>query len=223
MAKPEEDNRKTYKLLAGSVVGKVFNDPDVEFDEKAYDEAGEILDGKLAMVDIYQNLDWTTLKDYINEAAVWGAKAVFIDPITVITNGVSAAEANTMLQDMSQNLAAMAKDLNIVIFIFCHLKANEGNISKDQRVKKYHEGKYWDLGMCPHEMGGTISSNQFAGSRAMMRSANLMLGLEANKDEELPEEVRNTRRIKILEDREFGETGSVQIYWNKATTRFMEA
>jgi hypothetical protein len=50
-----------------------------------------------------------------------------------------------------------------------------------------------------------------------------MLGLEANKDEELPEEVRNTRRLKILEDREFGETGSVQVYWNKATTRFMEA
>ena len=59
------------------------------------------MNGKLAMVNIYQNLDWTTLKDYINEAAVWGAKAVFIDPITVITTGVSAAEANTMLQDMA--------------------------------------------------------------------------------------------------------------------------
>lgn len=223
VAKPEEDNRKTYKLVAGKIAKKRFHDPDVEFDEKAYDKAGEIIGDNLAMVDIYQNLDWGTLRDTILEAHGWGAKAVFIDPITVVTNGVDAASANVLLQDMAQNLSAMAKDLNIIIFIFCHLKAHEGSISKEQRLKKYKEGNYWDLGNCPHEMGGTIFSNQFAGSRAMMRSANLMLGLEANKDEELSEEVRNMRRIRILEDREFGETGSVPLFWNKTTTRFMEA
>lgn len=223
VAKPEEDNRKTYKLVAGKIAGKRFHDPDVEFDEEAFDRAGEVIDDKLAMVDIYQNLDWGTLRDTILEAHGWGAKAIFIDPITVVTNGVDAASANTLLQDMAQNLAAMAKDLNIVIFIFCHLKAHDGNISKEQRLKKYKEGEFWDLGNCPHEMGGTIFSTQFAGSRAMMRSANLMLGLEANKDEDLDENIRNTRRLRILEDREFGETGSVQIFWNKTSTRFLEA
>lgn len=222
MAKPEEDNKKTYKLLAGKIAGKRFHDPDVPFDVEAYEKAGEVLKGKLAMVDIYQNLDWTTLRDDIIAAVDWGAKVVFIDPITVITNGVDAASANTMLQDMAQNLSAMAKDFNIVIFIFCHLKAHDGNISKEQRVKKYHEGKFWDLGNCPHEMGGSIFSAQFAGSRAMMRSADLMLGLEANKDEDLSEEIRNTRRIKLLEDRQWGSTGSVQIYWNHQTTKFVE-
>ena len=49
-----------------------------------------------------------------------------------------------------------------------------------------------------------------------------MLGLEANKDEDLDENIRNTRRLRILEDREFGETGSVQIFWNEKTTRFLE-
>ena len=49
-----------------------------------------------------------------------------------------------------------------------------------------------------------------------------MLGLEANKDEDLSEEIRNTRRIKLLEDRQWGSTGSVQIYWNHQTTKFVE-
>ncbi|MFN8992114.1 MAG: hypothetical protein ACK5X3_00355, partial [Pseudomonadota bacterium] len=59
-------------------------------------------------------------------------------------------------------------------------------------------------------------------SRAMMRSCNYMIGLEGNKDEALPDEVRNTRVIRLLEDREFGEVGSFPVYWNKVTTRLLE-
>ncbi len=43
MAKPEEANKKTYKLMAGKVVGRVFHDPDREFDYKAYDKAGDLM------------------------------------------------------------------------------------------------------------------------------------------------------------------------------------
>lgn len=222
MAKPEEGNKKTYKLLAGKIARKAFHDPDIEFDDKAYDEAGKVLDNKLVMVNLYQHLGWESLKQDIIDAANWGAKVVFIDPITNITNGVSAAEANTVLQGVAQELSAMALDLDIVIFIFCHLKAPEGNLSKDQRVNKYAQQKYTGLGNCPHELGGDVLSSQFAGSRAMMRSCNLMLGLEGNKDDTLPEEVRNTRVVKLLEDREYGETGSIPVYWNRASTRFVE-
>lgn len=214
MAKPEEANAKTYKLMAGKIVGKIFHDPDQEFDYEAYDRAGEVLRGKLSMVNLYQHLGWETLKADIYAAAAWGAKVVFIDPITNLTNGVNAAEANVKLQEIAQELAAMALDLNIVVFIFVHLKAPEGNISQEQRHKKYKDGKYIGLGNCPHELGGDVSSNQFAGSRAMMRSCNLMLALEGNKDPELPAETRNMRNIKLLEDREFGATGNFPLYWN---------
>jgi len=223
MAKPEEANKKTYKLLAGKIKGSVFHDPDKEFDFDAYDEAGKILKGKLAMVNLYQHLGWETLKADIISAAQWGAKAIFIDPITNLTNGENAGEANSKLQEIAQELAAMALDHNIVIFIFCHLKAPEGNITKEKRDKLYHDGKYIGLGNCPHEMGGDIYSNQFAGSRAMMRSCNMMLGLEGNKDDELGKEERNMRHIVLLEDREFGETGRFPIYWNAETTLFKEA
>lgn len=43
MAKPEEANKKTYKLLVGKVAGKIFHDPKVEFDEEAFDRAGELV------------------------------------------------------------------------------------------------------------------------------------------------------------------------------------
>lgn len=222
MAKPEEANKKTYKLLAGKIVGKVFHDPDRDFDFDAYDKAGEVLKGKLGMVNLYQHLGWESLKADIYAAAGWGAKVVFIDPITNLTNGMEAAAANIKLQEIAQELAAMALDLNIVVFIFVHLKAPENNISKDARLKSYKDGKYIGLGNCPHELGGDVSSNQFAGSRAMMRSCNYMLALKGNKDALLNDHIRNIRELELLEDREFGEVGNFPLYWNRNTTHFEE-
>lgn len=222
MAKPEEANKKTYKLLAGKIVGKVFHDPSREFDFDAYDKAGEVLKGKLGMVNLYQHLGWESLKADIYAAAAWGAKVIFIDPITNLTNGMDAALANIKLQEIAQELAAMALDLNLVVFIFVHLKAPEGNVSKDARMKAYKDGKYIGLGNCPHELGGDVSSAQFAGSRAMMRSCNYMLALKGNKDSFLSDEIRNIRELELLEDREFGEVGNFPLYWNKHSTHFEE-
>jgi len=222
MAKPEEANKKTYKLLAGKIVGKVFHDPDRDFDFNAYDDAGAVLYGKLGMVNLYQHLGWESLKADIYAAAGWGAKVIFIDPITNLTNGMEAAAANIKLQEIAQELAAMALDLNVVVFIFVHLKAPENNISKDARLKSYKDGKYIGLGNCPHELGGDVSSNQFAGSRAMMRSCNYMLALKGNKDAILNDHIRNIRELELLEDREFGEVGNFPLYWNRNTTHFEE-
>jgi len=220
---PEESNKKTYKLIAGKIVGKKFHDPEVEFDAEAYDKAGGILKEKLALVNLYQHLGWETLKADIIAAVSWGARAIFIDPVTNLTNGIDSGDANTKLQEIAQDLAAMALDYNIVVFIFCHLKAPEGNIAKDKREKLYRDGKTIGLGNCPHELGGDVVSAQFAGSRAMMRSCNMMLGLEGNKDSDLPVETKNMRHLVLLEDREFGETGRFPLYWNPETTQFVEA
>lgn len=169
MAKPEEANKKTYKLMCNKIAGSVFHDPDVPFDYEAYDKAGETLRGNLVMVNLYQEMSWDHLKMDIVNAAAMGCKAVFIDPITNLTNGMNSADANTKLQEIAQSLSAMAVDLDIVVFIFCHLKSPEGSISKESRDKKYAKGDFLNLGNCPHEFGGTIQSAQFSGSRSMMR------------------------------------------------------
>jgi hypothetical protein len=48
------------------------------------------------------------------------------------------------------------------------------------------------------------------------------MGLEGNKDPDLPEESRNVRRLVLLEDREFGEVGVVRLYWDHNTQLFNE-
>lgn len=203
LAKPEEANKKSYKMLASKVVGKIFHDPQIEFDYDAYDKAGEILRGKVLLVDLYQHLGWDTLKDDIVDAATQGCKAVFIDPITNLTNGMSSSDINTTLQGVAQELAALAKDLDIAIFIFCHL-------NKPPK------------GAVPHDRGGRITTDQFAGSSAMGRSCNYMFGFEGNKDPDLAEAQRNLRDLVLLDDREYGEVGRVGLFWDKHTSLFNE-
>jgi len=202
LVKPEESNKKTYKLVAGKLVGKFFHDPNKPFDEDAYDKAGEVLKDKLFMLNLYQHVGWDTLKADIRSAAAEGCKAIVIDPITNLTNGMDAASANVKLQEIAQELSAMALDLNVVIFIFCHLRNPDSGP--------------------PHERGGEVLSSQFAGSRAMARSCNLMLGLEGNRDPNLAPEERNLRTLVLLEDREFGETGRYKLYWDASTGLFNE-
>lgn len=202
LIKPEEANNKTYKLVAGKLEGKFFHDPNKPFDEAAYDHAGSVLQDHLFMLNLYQNLTWDGLKADIRAAAAEGCKAIILDPITNLTNGMESGAANTKLQEIAQELAAMALDLDVVIFIFCHLRNPDSGP--------------------PHELGGHVLSSQFAGSRAMARSCNLMLGLEGNRSPDLQSEERNMRHLVLLEDREFGETGRYSLYWDKATGLFNE-
>ena len=203
LAKPEEANVKTAKLMAGKIAHAKFHDPKVEFDVRRYEEAGKVLLGKkVCMLNLYQHLGWESLKADIYAAKAEGIDAVFIDPITNLTNGMNSGDANTKLQEIAQELAAMAKDLDIVIFIFCHLRNPESGT--------------------PHDRGGSVLTSQFAGSRAMGRSCNYMFGIEGNKDPELQEEERNVRTLVLLDDREYGEVGRYPMYWDSKTTMFNE-
>ena len=202
LAKPEEANNKTYKLLCSKVVGKVFHDPNIEFDYEAYDRAGEELGGHVAMLDLYQHLGWESLKLDILESIAWGCKAIFIDPITNLTSGVESSEANVLLQSVSQELSIIAKDNSVVFFIFCHLNAPKTGDD--------------------HQNGGKVHSTQFTASRSMMRSCNLMIGMQGNKDPELPKSERNMRELVILEDREFGASGVFPLFWEESTGLFNE-
>lgn len=65
-------------------------------------------------------------------------------------------------------------------------------------------------------------SSQFAGSRAMMRSCHLMLGLEGDKDPDKEEAERNMRRLVILEDRAYGATGYIPLYYDMKTGLYHE-
>ena len=199
---PEDINAMTFKLVAGKVAKRIFHDPHIPFDYDAYDKAAPLVGESLLCLNLYQDLDWNTLRGDIIQAVEQGCEVVFIDPITNLTNGIDSGQANTVLQEFAQELAYLAKDLNIIVFLFCHLKA--------------------PLHGSPHERGGKVFSSQFAGSRAMMRSCHVMLGLEGNKDPDLTVEERNMRRLIILEDRAYGSTGYVSLYYDEKTGLYHE-
>lgn len=203
-AKPEEANNKTYKMVLSKVCGKVFHDPKVAFDEEAYEKAGKEVADRVCMLNLYQHIGWETLKLDIRAAAAAGVKVVFIDPITNLTNGMSNSDIDSHLKGVAQEAAAMAMDLDIAIFFFCHL---------NKPAK----------GATPWDRGGKITTDYFAGSSAMARSCNYAIGLEGNKDPELTAEERNMRKLVVLADREFGEGGTVPLYWNKTNHLFTEA
>lgn len=203
MAKPEEAMAKSYKMLVGKAAGRIFHDPNIDFDGKAWDLAEPLIGDGAIFCDAYQFVNWDQLKEDILYTVVNdGVQDVMIDPITCLTNQMSASEANEKLTGIAAEVSAMAKDHNFTAYLYCHLKS--------------------PLTGEPHERGGRVLSNQFAGSRAMMRSCNYMMGLRGNKDPELPLEERNMRFLDILEDREFGVSGTVPLYWDFNTGLFNE-
>jgi twinkle protein len=49
-----------------------------------------------------------------------------------------------------------------------------------------------------------------------------MFGLEGNKSADLDADQRNMRRLVVLEDREFGSSGYINLYWDRHTGLFNE-
>ena len=203
IANMEETNVKSTKKILGKVAGKIFHDPNVPFQKEDLLSAAEKISGKVHFVDAYQHISWDYLQqDIYSVVNNLGVKLVLIDPITNLTNGIPSSEVDTILRGVAQDLAAMARDLDIAVFIFCHCKTPTSGPS--------------------HERGGSVMSHQFTGSRAMARSCNYMVGLEGNKDPRAVIEERNLRNLVIIEDREFGETGIVNLYWDHRTQLFSE-
>ena len=200
VVKPEETNKRTLQGIVGKIVHRIFHDPKIPFDFEKFDEGLEKLDDNLIMLNLYQELTWERLQDDIRAAVQEGCKAIYIDPITVLTNGINAADANTLLQKFAQGLAQLAMDLDVIIHIFCHLKAPDNGPS--------------------HERGGVVQSQQFAGSRAMMRACNAMIGMQGNKDPDIPIDERNVRELVLLEDRQTGSTGKVKLFYDTKTGAF---
>lgn len=203
LVKPEEDKGRTYQNLVAKAASRIFHDPEVEFDQEAFDAAEPLVGDKAIILDSYQVLDWETVKEDIRHVVnEYKVKDVIIDPITSFTASMTASEGNDFLVKMAMEIALMAKELDFTCYLFCHLNAPK-------------TGE-------PHERGGEVLSTQFTGSRAMMRACHLMIGIEGNKDPELPDHERNVRKLKVLEDRNLGATGVVKLFYDNRTGRLNE-
>ena len=198
----EEMPAMTVKKLAGKIDRTFYHRPDLSFDPKDLRKTVESLKGKLFMYKAFGQADWDTIKYYIRYCVSMGSKTIILDPITKLTNHLTSRDTETALRRLSDDLACMAHDLGFFYVVTCHLKSPTHGI--------------------PHERGGAVMSNQFRGSRAMMENCYYMLGIERNKDPDLPDDERNTSTFVLLEDRSFGNADRFKVFYNKESGSYEE-
>lgn len=200
----EEAPGITLKGIAGKIVGKPFHKPNGNFTQEDLRKAVEQIDG---MVSVYRHDLMGTEWDDIKPALIYmveglGIKDIFLDNVTVMVSHLTTSEINEEIGRFAKEMAHLLHKHDFTLYLFSHL--NPPKTGPD------------------HEHGGKVLESQFTGSRALMRFCQYMLGIERNKDPELPEDERNTSKIVLLKDRDFGNVGYCYAKYNPDTDQYLE-
>ena len=205
----EEVPHVSVKRMLGKEVRIQLHRPDVIYDESSistawdsfyYDDVGK---QKAFFHNCYGSVRWDDLENWIRHyVVVEGCKDIFIDPLTRLTAGMTPGETETELRKIADRISTLAKDLDFTYYIFCHLLKPLSGID--------------------HEHGAIPQSSQFRGSRAMQECCYYFIGIQRNKyDDDII--TANTSIFHILEDRAFGNTGRVEVFYNKETGLYLES
>ncbi len=199
----EENPVKTLKKVAGKYAGKQFTKPPqignytLEEMRSAYD----LLDGK---IEFYSSEGVRDAEEVLKTVRYWASKGIWffiIDPLTALVAEHSSGEANDILNSFMSKAASMAMELDITFFLYSH-------------VNPVKNGK-------PHDQGGDVLSSQFTGSRAMEKWAHYGWGIQRDRTEK-DARLRNTARVTMLFDREYGEYCEYFAYYNNQTNDWSE-
>lgn len=200
----EEPVGKTLKGIAGKFVGKAFHRPDLGYTQEEIKEAIDTLKDKVYLYNhATSGTEWDDIKKAIRYMVVsLGVKHIFLDNLTVMVAHLPASEANDEVNKIAKEIKDLLQELDFTLYGFSHLNAPAKGAS--------------------HEEGGRVLESQFTGSRGLMRFGNYMLGIERNKDPELPVAERNLGYIVLLKDREYGRAGRFPVFYNEETDQFLE-
>jgi len=193
----EATGGKTGKAIVGKVLHMLLHNPELEYDEAAVRKEAESLAGKIKLYRHNGSRIWDEgVKDAIRHMVVVdGCKRIFLDNMTSLVSHLSSSEANDALNTIMGEIASMVEELDFNLTYFAHLNPPKSGPT--------------------HERGGAVHESQLTGSRAMIKWSHYLIGLQRNKDPELPEYERNTTTVVLLKDREFGNVGKFKLFYNK--------
>lgn len=175
----EQSTKETLLRTAGKIDGCHYHLPNIEFDKEKLLGTVQSIDDNLFMFDNFGANDWATISDKIRYMKHnYGCRIFYIDNLTALN--ATAQDERRNLDALMADVAGIAKELDIWILLVSHLNPPKSGAS--------------------HEAGGKTEQNQFTGSRAIMRWAYAMFGIERNTLHEDPVE-RNKGLIRILKDR----------------------
>lgn len=194
---------RTGKALIGKLTHQMLHKPDQEYDEEEVRAKVEEVKGRVKLYQHKGVKDWEEIKKVIRHAVVVdGVKVVIVDPMTALVAHLTSSEANDELNKIMSEVASMAHELDFAFIYYAHLNPPKTGQS--------------------HERGGKVLESQLTGSRAMIKWSHYIIGLERNKDPDLPEYERNTTTVVLLKDREFGNVGKFRVFYNKETGDLVE-
>ena len=186
---------RTGKAIIGKLKHILLHKPDVEYDEDEIRQEVQKYAGRLKLFRHRGVKDWKDIKDAIKQMVlIDGCKTIYLDNMTALVAHLKAADANDELNTIMSEVASMAEELDFTFIYFAHLNPPKTGPS--------------------HERGGKVHENQLTGSRAMIKWSHYIIGLERNKDPDLPEYERNMTTVVLLKDREFGNVGKFMVHYN---------
>ncbi len=175
---------ETVKRLAGKMVGKRFHVPDAGWSKEDLEGAIAVLNAsKIFMYDNFGSTEWDTVSTRIRYMATGlDVKHIYLDHLTALASG--SQDERIELERITKELAMLANELNICIYVVSHLSTPDGK---------------------PHEEGGRVMMKHFKGSRSIGYWGHFSFGLERDQQAE-DEDERHTTTFRILKDRFTGQS-----------------
>ena len=195
---------KTLKQVASKEARTNFLKPDNVYCDDLLRNTLNKFKGKISLYDRAGSRDWEDIRVAIEEQYLLdGIQHFFLDPLSALVSRLTSSEGNDELNLILTDMADLVNKYPITIFAFTHL---------NPKMK----------GAKSHEEGGKVLSSEFSGSRASEKWSNLGLGIERDRSDACPEEERNHSKLKILYCRDWGNYGSVDMFYNTETTEYLE-
>ena len=175
----EQGKVETLLRVCGKIDACNYHLPDVTIDKTKLSTTIHSINDKLFIYDNFGRIDWETIKAKIRSASLsYGIKLFYIDNLTALN--AHAEDERRHLDGLMEEVASLAKELNVWILMVSHLNPVKRGAS--------------------HEAGGRVEQAMFTGSRAIMRWSYLMLGIERNTLADTPEE-RQRGLVRCIKDR----------------------
>lgn len=188
----EQAPPETPKRIAAKLTGKPFHRPDFEYEES---ELREVLTPYINQVHVFDHRKLPSNWEEIESWVRWTCKVdprvenVYLDNLTVLA--AQADDERRFLDGLLDDAKQLASQLGVTVHFLSHLTTPTS-------------GK-------PHEEGGRVEAKQFTGSRAIMRYADFMWGLERDTQSEDPA-IRSTSTFRVVKDRLTGQSTG-QTFW----------
>jgi twinkle protein len=191
----EQKPKETVSRIAGKLAHKRFHIPDGTWSQDELNEAVDMLNGKVVMLDSFGQTDWKVVQNKIRfMVESENIRIVYLDHLTAMAE---AGNEKDSLEAIMKELAMLANSLNIIITFVSHLATPEG---------------------VPHEEGGRVAIRHFKGSRSIGFWSHFMFGLERNQQHE-DEGKRSITTLRVLKDRHTGNsTGlTISLFYDRET------